>query len=106
MSEPVCKASDIPPGTALGVEVDEQPIAVVHAEDGNFYAIRDECSHAEIPLSEGEIEGTTVECWLHGSRFDLKTGEPLELPATEPVQVYPVRIEDDDIYVSVKESVQ
>lgn len=101
--EQVCKVSDVPQGTALGVEVGDEPVAIIHAEDGNFYAIRDVCSHAEIALSEGEIEGCTVECWLHGSRFDLKTGEPLELPATQPVPVYPVRVENDDVYVLVSQ---
>ena len=59
-------------------------IALVHADDDNFYAVRDECSHASIPLSEGDIDDCHVECWLHGSRFDLRTGKPTGLPATEP----------------------
>ena len=81
-------------------EVDGTPIAVVHADDDNFYAVHDECSHAAVALSEGEVDGCTLECWLHGSRFDLRTGEPTGLPATEPVPVYPVEIRDGDIYVS------
>jgi 3-phenylpropionate/trans-cinnamate dioxygenase ferredoxin component len=67
------------------------------------FAIRDECSHAEVPLSEGDIEDGTVECWLHGSRFDLRSGKPTGLPATEAVPVYPVRIDGDDVFVAVKE---
>ena len=74
----------------------------MRTDDGEVYAIRDVCSHAEVPLSEGEIDGCTLECWLHGSRFDLRTGAPTGLPATEPVPVYPVEIRDDDIYVSLK----
>ena len=66
----------------------------------SFRAVYDECSHASIPLSEGEIDGCTLECWLHGSRFDLRTGQPTGLPATEPVPVYPVEIRDGWIYVS------
>lgn len=97
----ICATEDIPKGTAISAEVEGTEIAVVHAEDGNFYAIRDECSHAAVPLSEGEIEGCTLECWLHGSRFDLRTGEPTGLPATEPVPVYPVEIRDGDIYLSL-----
>ena len=62
--------------------------------------MRDVCSHAEVPLSEGEIYDHTVECWLHGSCFDLRTGQPTGLPATEPVPVYPVKIEGDDVYVA------
>ncbi len=64
----------------------------------------DECSHAAVALSEGEVDGCTLECWLHGSRFDLRTGEPTGLPATEPVPVYPVEIRDGDIYVSLTPS--
>jgi 3-phenylpropionate/trans-cinnamate dioxygenase ferredoxin subunit len=56
-----------------------------------------------VPLSEGDVENGTVECWMHGSRFDLRTGEPTGLPATEPVQVFPVRVDGDDVYVAVKE---
>jgi 3-phenylpropionate/trans-cinnamate dioxygenase ferredoxin subunit len=93
-------AAGIAKGTVVTVEVDDVEIAVVHADDGNFYAVRDECSHASIKLSEGEVDGCTLECWLHGSRFDLATGAPSGLPATEPVAVFPVEIRDGDIYVS------
>ena len=65
--------------------------------------VADECTHAEVPLSEGDVENGTVECWMHGSRFDLRTGAPTGLPATEPVQVFPVRVDGDDVYVAVKE---
>jgi 3-phenylpropionate/trans-cinnamate dioxygenase ferredoxin component len=92
--------ADFAKGTAVQVEIDGQDVAVVHADDGNFYAVRDECSHAAIALSEGEVDGCTLECWLHGSRFDLRTGEPTGLPATEPVAVFPVEIRDGDLYVS------
>jgi 3-phenylpropionate/trans-cinnamate dioxygenase ferredoxin subunit len=97
----VCSTEDVPKGTAISADVDGTQLAVVHAEDDNFYAIYDECSHEAIPLSEGEIDGCTLECWLHGSRFDLRTGEPTGLPATVPVPVYPVEVHDGDIYVSI-----
>ena len=100
----ICATEDVPKGTAISAEVDGTQVAVVHADDGNFYAVYDECSHAEVPLSEGEIDGCTLECWLHGSRFDLLTGEPTGLPATEPVPVYPVEIRDGDIYLSLTPS--
>jgi len=96
--------ADVAKGTAMSVEIDDTQIAVVHADDGNFYAIYDECSHAAIPLSDGEIDGCTLECWLHGSRFDLRTGEPTGLPATEPVPIYPVEIRDGDVFVSLTPS--
>jgi 3-phenylpropionate/trans-cinnamate dioxygenase ferredoxin subunit len=98
----VCAASDIAKGEVIAARVDDAEVAVVHADDDNFYAIQDECSHASIPLSEGEIDGCTLECWLHGSRFDLRTGKPTGPPATEPVPVYPVEVRDGDIYVNLE----
>ncbi len=95
----ICALDEIEKSAAVHVEIDDLPLAVVRTDDGEVYAIRDVCSHAEVPLSEGDIEGCTLECWLHGSRFDLRTGAPTGLPATEPVPVYPVEIRDDDIYV-------
>jgi 3-phenylpropionate/trans-cinnamate dioxygenase ferredoxin subunit len=65
------------------------------------HALRDECSHATLALSEGEVTRKGIECWLHGSCFDLRTGAPSSLPATEPVDVFPVEIRDDDVYVDV-----
>ena len=95
-----CALSDVPDGEALGVEVAGEPVAIVRTR-GEVFAIRDVCSHAEVPLSEGEIDGCTIECWLHGSRFDLRSGKPTGLPATEPVPVYPVKIEGDDVLVAI-----
>ncbi|HKT02491.1 MAG TPA: non-heme iron oxygenase ferredoxin subunit [Rugosimonospora sp.] len=100
----VCAVEDVAPGTAISADVDGVQIAVVHTEDGGLYAVRDECSHASVPLSEGEIDGCTLECWLHGSRFDLRTGAPTGLPATEPVPVYPVEIRDGFVFVSLTPS--
>jgi 3-phenylpropionate/trans-cinnamate dioxygenase ferredoxin subunit len=100
----ICSTEDVPKGTALAVSAEGIEIAIVHGEDGEYYAIYDECSHAEVPLSEGEVDGCTVECWLHGSRFDLRTGQPTGLPATEPVPVYPVEVRDGDVYVSLESS--
>ena len=103
-----CSAADIALGESLAVEVEGVPLAIVHTDcpDGtdSFYAIYDECSHAAVALSEGEIDGCTLECWLHGSRFDLQTGEPTGMPATEPVPVYPVEVRDGDVYVSLNPS--
>ena len=99
-----CALSDLPADGALGVEIDGQPVCVVRT-GSEVFALQDVCSHAEVPLSEGEIYDHTIECWLHGSCFDLRTGQPTGLPATEPVPVYPVKIEGDDVYVAVpKES--
>jgi 3-phenylpropionate/trans-cinnamate dioxygenase ferredoxin subunit len=96
-----CPVADIPDGAAVRVEFGIEPVCVVHTE-GEVFAIRDVCSHADIPLSEGDVEGTTVECWLHGSRFDLRTGKPTGLPATVPVPVYETKIEGDDVLVRLE----
>jgi len=95
----VASIEDVPKGTVVAVEVAGTPMALAHCEDGEFAAAYDECSHAQIALSEGEVDGCTLECWLHGSRFDLRTGQPTGLPATEPVPVYPVEVRDGDVYV-------
>ena len=99
----VCALSDVPEGGALGVEVEGTPIAVVRT-GGEIYALRHVCSHAEVPLSEGELYDHTLECWLHGSCFDVRTGEPTGPPATEPVPTYPVKTEGDDVYVALPEN--
>ncbi len=99
--ERACAAAEVEDGKAHAVEVAGVEVALVRDGD-TVYAIRDECSHAEIALSEGDVEGCTVECWLHGSRFDLRTGAALGLPATQPVAVYPVRVDGDDLLVDVE----
>jgi len=100
----VCAVAEVAKGEVVAVTVDGTPIALVHADDDNFYAVYDECSHARIDLFVGEIDGCTLECWLHGSRFDLRTGEPTGLPATQPVPVYPVEVRDGDVYLNLNPS--
>jgi 3-phenylpropionate/trans-cinnamate dioxygenase ferredoxin subunit len=95
-----CALADLEDGKPLAVTVGEVDLAVVR-DEGDVYAIRDRCSHAEIPLSEGDVDGCLIECWLHGSSFDMRTGEPTSLPAFQPVPVYPVRVEGDDVLVDV-----
>jgi 3-phenylpropionate/trans-cinnamate dioxygenase ferredoxin subunit len=102
----VCSVEDVPKGSVISAEVGSTPVALVHAEDDNFYAVYDECSHEQIALSEGEVDGRTLECWLHGSRFDLRTGDPTGLPATEPVRTYPVEVHDGDVYIDIGEESQ
>jgi 3-phenylpropionate/trans-cinnamate dioxygenase ferredoxin subunit len=96
----VCGLADLPEEGAIGIDVAGEPVALIRAE-GEVYALRDVCSHAEVALSEGEIYDHTVECWLHGSCFDLRTGQPTGPPATEPVATYQVKIQGDDVYVSL-----
>ena len=95
-----CAEADVPADGALGVEIDGEPVCIIRT-GGEVFALRDVCSHAEVPLSEGEIYDHTIECWLHGSCFDVRTGVPTGPPATVPVPVYPVKIEDGDVYVAL-----
>jgi len=69
---------------------------------GEVFALSDVCSHADVALSEGEVEDGAIECWLHGSLFDLRTGQPSGLPATRPVPTYPVTVEGDDVLVQME----
>jgi 3-phenylpropionate/trans-cinnamate dioxygenase ferredoxin subunit len=99
-----CTLAEIPTDEALAVEVDDVAVAV--ARDGEeLFALQDLCSHAAVALSEGEVADCQVECWLHGSRFDLRTGQPTGLPAIVPIAVYPVKIDGDDVFVSVAKEI-
>ncbi|RNM14250.1 non-heme iron oxygenase ferredoxin subunit [Nocardioides pocheonensis] len=98
--ERACAASEVADGQAIRVEVDGLDVAIVRSGD-DFYAIEDECSHAAVALSEGEVEGCEIECWMHGSRFDLRTGKPTGPPATEPVPIFPVRLDGADVLVDI-----
>ena len=93
-----CTLSELDDKKPLAVEVGD--VAVVLVRDGDeVHALRDECSHASLSLSDGEVTRQGVECFLHGSCFDLRTGMPSSPPATEPVDVYAVRVDGDDVLV-------
>lgn len=96
----VCAVTDIPEDGAIAVEIDDVPVALVRT-GGEIYALNDICSHAEVSLSEGEVYDGTIECWLHGSCFDLRSGKPTNPPATRPVPTYRVRVEDGEVHVSL-----
>jgi 3-phenylpropionate/trans-cinnamate dioxygenase ferredoxin subunit len=100
--QPAVSVDALPDVGAVAVLLDGHHVAVVRDEDGDLHAVDDTCSHANVSLSEGEVDGCTVECWLHGSRFDLRTGKPTSLPAIRPIAVYPVRLEDDQVLVDVE----
>ena len=99
--ELVCNANDIKVKQALRILIDDYPVAVVRDSMGDIHAIGDTCSHADISLSEGDVEGCAIECWGHGSQFDLRSGQPLQLPAYDPVPVFAVELDGDDVYVDV-----
>jgi len=101
MSERLCALSDVADGSAVRVELTEADVAVVRVGD-EVFALEDICSHAEFPLTDGEIDGTTIECALHGSRFDLRSGKPLGPPATQPVRTYPVSVIDGDVFIDLE----
>ena len=98
----VCPAAELPAGTMRLVEHEGTKIGVFNCE-GTYYAIEDRCSHDNGPLAEGELDvaSCTVECPRHGSLFDLTTGRPKTLPAFQPVQTFPVSVEDDTITLEV-----
>lgn len=100
-AEFAAKLSEIDPGGIVRVVLHGVPVAVAHCEDGTVHAVGDTCSHADVSLAEGELEDCEIECWLHASRFDLRTGEPLSLPAIRPVPVFPVTLDGDDVLVDV-----
>jgi 3-phenylpropionate/trans-cinnamate dioxygenase ferredoxin subunit len=101
--ERACSTTEVRADEALAVTLGAFEVAV--ARDGDdFYAVENICSHAAVALSEGEVDDCTVECWLHGSRFDLRSGKPIGLPATEPVATFPVEVRGDDVYVDVTET--
>ncbi len=95
--------SDLAPNSATRYVVAGRPVAVIRIGD-DVYAIGDTCSHADVSLSEGEVDADTkhIECWKHGSCFSLETGEPDVLPATRPVPVYRVAVEGGDVFVEVE----
>ena len=103
--ERACSLEELSDGEALGVTIDDQDVAIAREGD-EVFVVEDTCSHSYVPLSEGDVEGCTVECWLHGSEFDLRTGQPLSLPATEPVAVYPVKVDGDAVYVNVDNPIE
>ena len=95
-----CNLDEVPTDTALAVTIGDQELAV--ARDGDeVFAVEDLCSHAAVALSEGEVASCQIECWLHGSMFDLRSGKPTNLPATEPVATFPAEIRDIDGNVEV-----
>lgn len=96
----VCAVDDLPPGEARRVEC-SPPVAVFNL-DGVFHALADRCTHGDASMADGYLEEDgTVECPLHTARFCLKTGKPLCLPATDPLRVFAVTVEDGQIYVDV-----
>jgi 3-phenylpropionate/trans-cinnamate dioxygenase ferredoxin subunit len=96
----LCATEDLAPGEARRFDVAGHRIALVRIGD-EFHAVDDVCSHEDYSLSEGEIwaEECEIECPRHGSTFDLRTGEPCSLPATQPIAVYDVVVDGGTVSV-------
>ena len=94
------QVGDIRPGDRKIVEVEGTFIAIFNV-DGDFYAIKDVCTHDDGPVAEGELDGHEIICPRHGARFDIRDGRVLSFPAITPIQSYPVKVEDDDILIEM-----
>ena len=93
-----CSLAKLDEDAPVHVDIDDTPVCLVRT-GGAVHAVRDECTHQSVPLSDGEVADGAIECWLHGSRFNLATGRVLSPPATRPVAVYGVRIDGEDVLV-------
>ena len=98
----VARVGEIPEGEGRAFDVNDVPVGIFHCGDG-FFAVSDVCTHAHALLHEGTVDRVrcTVECPLHSTEFDLRTGKVLTPPATEPVPTFPTRVEGEEIQVAV-----
>ncbi len=97
---PVCRLDQLPDEGTLHVDAAGHSICLARSR-GLIHALLDECSHGQVALSDGDVTDGLIECWLHGSRFDLSTGEPTGPPATRPVPVYQTRVADGTVHVGL-----
>jgi nitrite reductase/ring-hydroxylating ferredoxin subunit len=97
----VAETKDIQPSNLKAVDVAGERVCIVNVE-GKYYALGNVCTHVGGPLDEGTLEGYEVECPWHGSKFDVRTGEPTKPPARQPVPTYEVKIQDNNILVRRK----
>jgi 3-phenylpropionate/trans-cinnamate dioxygenase ferredoxin component len=96
----VAAVEDCPKGGLLGVVIGDRRIVLAHGE-GGIHALLDRCSHADFPLSDGFLEGDTLECIHHGAQFDVTSGKATRFPAIRPVPVFPVEVRGSDVFVQV-----
>lgn len=100
---PVLPMAALTEGQMAPVQVQGEALLICHV-DGQYYAVRDQCSHAKQRLSSGRLRGREVSCPLHGARFDVRTGACLAAPATAPVQTFPVLLEGGKVCVELGDS--
>jgi len=101
----VANKTDLAAGAIKAVEINGQKIAICQAGD-SFFAVSDNCSHAKVPLSGGQIVDQEIECPKHGARFDLKTGKAMCPPAIQPIATYPLETRGEEIWIAVPENKQ
>jgi nitrite reductase/ring-hydroxylating ferredoxin subunit len=100
-SKPTAHVNDVPPGTVKACRVQNIPVALYNL-DGEFFATHDICTHAHACLSDGYLEGDTIECPLHQGVFDVRTGKALSGPVDVDLQTFAVRIEGNEVFVDVE----
>lgn len=98
----VASVEEVAPGEVKQVIADDEPVCLANA-GGEILATSDICSHEYVLLSEGWLERDEIECPQHGSKFNMRTGEVINLPATQPIPVYDVKVEGSDIFVRLRE---
>jgi len=86
-------------GKPVAIEVDGVAVCLTRVGD-EIFAVEDTCTHSEASLSEGEVSGTKIECWLHGAEFDLRTGEALTPPATSALKTFKVEVSGNQVVVT------
>ena len=96
----VAALADCDVGTLKAVMVEGTPIVLANVE-GDIFALQDECSHEEYPLSDGELEGGDLVRIYHGARFECATGRNKSLPAIRPIKSFAVQVRDDEIYIDL-----
>ena len=97
----VCKTTELPPGERLVIELRRKWVVIFNV-DGTYYALEDMCTHEEVPLSEGTLDGYSIECHQHGACFDIRTGAVLAPPAFIAVKRFDVRVEGDDVQIETR----
>ena len=99
----VARVDDLEDGELMPVEVDGEPVCLAKV-DGEICAFTDDCTHIGGPLNEGELDGEVLTCPWHGAQFNVRTGKVLRGPARQDIQTYPVKIEDNIIFVSLPDA--
>ncbi|HEV2583510.1 MAG TPA: non-heme iron oxygenase ferredoxin subunit [Ktedonobacteraceae bacterium] len=99
----VAQVSDLEDGEMMAVEVDGEPVCIAKVE-GDVFAFTDNCTHISGPLNEGELDGDVLTCPWHGAQFNVRTGKVLRGPARQDIQTYAVRVDNDDIMISIPDA--